>query len=107
VGPRTGLDDVDKRIILPLPGHELRPLGRPARSQSLYRLRYPGPYMYIWLHINALDRREASDCLALTVHWLHSHDLDCTEIYTAKYGLHITVWIESTVRLINILHVYS
>jgi hypothetical protein len=29
---------------LTLPGLELRPLGRPARSQSLYRLRYPGSY---------------------------------------------------------------
>jgi hypothetical protein len=27
---------------LTLPRLELRPLGRPARSQSLYRLRYPG-----------------------------------------------------------------
>jgi hypothetical protein len=27
---------------LTLPGLELRPLGRPARSQSLYRLRHPG-----------------------------------------------------------------
>jgi hypothetical protein len=43
VGPRTGLDDV-KRKILSLPGLELRPLGRPARSQSLYRLGYPGSY---------------------------------------------------------------
>jgi hypothetical protein len=31
VGPRAGLDDVEGRL-------ELRPLGRPARSQSLYRL---------------------------------------------------------------------
>jgi hypothetical protein len=29
-----------KRIFLILPGLELRPLGRPSRSQSLYRLRY-------------------------------------------------------------------
>jgi hypothetical protein len=29
------------RKILPLPGLELRPHGRPAHSQSLYRLRYP------------------------------------------------------------------
>jgi hypothetical protein len=42
VGPRTGLDDVEERKILPLPELELRPLGRPARSQSLHRLRYPG-----------------------------------------------------------------
>jgi hypothetical protein len=45
VGPRTGLDDVEKRKFLTLPGLELRPLCRPARSQSLYRLRYPAPYM--------------------------------------------------------------
>jgi hypothetical protein len=42
LGPRAGLDDVEKRKFLTLPGHELRPLGRPARRQSLYRLRYLG-----------------------------------------------------------------
>jgi hypothetical protein len=41
VDPRAGLDDVDKRTFLTIPGLELRPLGRPAHSQSLYRLRYP------------------------------------------------------------------
>jgi hypothetical protein len=39
---RTGLDYVERRKILPLLGLELRPLGRPSRNQSLYRLRYPG-----------------------------------------------------------------
>jgi hypothetical protein len=38
VGHRTGLDDVERKKISPLPGHELRPLGRPARGQMLYRL---------------------------------------------------------------------
>jgi hypothetical protein len=33
VGPRTGLDDTEKRKFLPLPGLELRPLGRPARRR--------------------------------------------------------------------------
>jgi hypothetical protein len=42
VDPRAGLDDVEKRKFFTLPGLELQPLGRPARSQSLYRLRYPG-----------------------------------------------------------------
>jgi hypothetical protein len=42
VDPRTGLDDVEKRKFLTLPRLELRPLGRRARSQSLYRLSYPG-----------------------------------------------------------------
>jgi hypothetical protein len=41
VGTRAGLDDVEKRIFLTLPGLELRHLGRPARSQSLYWLHYP------------------------------------------------------------------
>jgi hypothetical protein len=44
VVPRTGLDVVEKRKFLTLPVLELRPLGRPARSQSLYRLRYPGSH---------------------------------------------------------------
>jgi hypothetical protein len=39
VGPKAGLDDVEKRKFLTLPGLELRPLGGLARSQSLYRLR--------------------------------------------------------------------
>jgi hypothetical protein len=42
VDSRAGLDDVQKRKFLTLPGLELRPLGRPTRSQSLYGLRYPG-----------------------------------------------------------------
>jgi hypothetical protein len=46
VGPRAGMDDVEKRKILPLPELELRSLGRLARSQSLYRLRHHGSYLY-------------------------------------------------------------
>jgi hypothetical protein len=42
VDPRTGLDVVEKRKILDPTGLELRPLVRPDRSQSLYRLLYPG-----------------------------------------------------------------
>jgi hypothetical protein len=44
VDPSAYLDDVEKRTFFTLPGLELRPLGRLARSQSLYRLRYPGSY---------------------------------------------------------------
>jgi hypothetical protein len=32
VGRRAGMDDVEKRKLLTLPGLELRPLGRPVRS---------------------------------------------------------------------------
>jgi hypothetical protein len=33
--PRAGMDDMEKRKFLTLPGLELRPLGRQARSQLL------------------------------------------------------------------------
>jgi hypothetical protein len=42
VDPRAGHEEVEKRKFLTLQGLEFRPLGRPARSQSLYRLHYAG-----------------------------------------------------------------
>jgi hypothetical protein len=36
MGPTAGLDNVEKRKFFTLSGPELRPIGRPARSQSLY-----------------------------------------------------------------------
>jgi hypothetical protein len=42
VNPKAGLDVLEERKFLTLPGFELQSLGRPARSQSLYRLRYFG-----------------------------------------------------------------
>jgi hypothetical protein len=39
--PRAGIDDAEKKKFLTLPELELRIPGRPARSQSLYRLRCP------------------------------------------------------------------
>jgi hypothetical protein len=43
VGPRAGLDtEATGKILLPLPGIEPRPPGRPVRSQTLYGLSYPG-----------------------------------------------------------------
>jgi hypothetical protein len=44
VDPSAGLDDMEKWKFFTLPGLELRPLGRSARSQTLYRLRYPGSW---------------------------------------------------------------
>jgi hypothetical protein len=49
VDPRAGLEDMNKRKFLILPGLDLRPLGRPAHSQSLYRLLYPG---FSWGRVN-------------------------------------------------------
>jgi hypothetical protein len=42
VDPRAGLHEVEKRKFLTLPRLELRPLSRPARSQSVYQLHFPG-----------------------------------------------------------------
>jgi hypothetical protein len=42
MGPRDGLDNVENRKFLTFLGLELRLFGRPDRSQSLYRLSYPG-----------------------------------------------------------------
>jgi hypothetical protein len=44
--PRACLHDMENRKFLTLPGLELRFLGRPASSQSLYRLSYPGSLDY-------------------------------------------------------------
>jgi hypothetical protein len=52
VSPIAGLNDVERRKLLTLPGLGLRPLGRPARSQSLYRLRYPGSPLSLSLSLS-------------------------------------------------------
>jgi hypothetical protein len=46
VGPGKVLDDMEKRNNCPVPGLELRLIGRPAPSQSLYLLRCPGFQRY-------------------------------------------------------------
>jgi hypothetical protein len=53
IGPRTSLDDMEKENFLILSRLELLPLGRPARSQSLYQLRYPGSYAGFGRPINS------------------------------------------------------
>jgi hypothetical protein len=50
VDPRAGLNDVEKRKFITLPGLELRILGRPARSQSLYQLCYPGSIYHMFFY---------------------------------------------------------
>jgi hypothetical protein len=69
VGPRTGLDDLEKRKFLTLPGLEPLTLGRPARSQSLYRLRYPCSLLIT--SINLKSKVKSSMCL---IDWAPSHE---------------------------------
>jgi hypothetical protein len=63
VDPRSGLDDMEKWKFLSLPVLELRPLGRPARSQSLYRLSYPGsPCSQVLRIIHPSNSKLAPQC---------------------------------------------
>jgi hypothetical protein len=48
VGPRAGLDtEARRKILWPLPGIEPPSPGRPARSQTLHCLSYPGSRLLI------------------------------------------------------------
>jgi hypothetical protein len=59
VDSRAGLDDLEKRTFLTLQGLELQTLGRPARSQSLYRLRYSGSPVSRWTVLKCtLERKD-------------------------------------------------
>jgi hypothetical protein len=46
---RAGLDEVEKKKVLPYRDSELQPLGRPPSSQSLNRLSYPGSLLLLLL----------------------------------------------------------
>jgi hypothetical protein len=51
VGPRAGLDtEVRGKILSPLSGTEPQSSGRPACSQTLHRLSYPGSPMGLVYH---------------------------------------------------------
>jgi hypothetical protein len=58
VGPRAGLDYVDKRKFLTIPGLEFRPLGRPARSQSVYRL---SSWFYVYYSLQSGSKETATE----------------------------------------------
>jgi hypothetical protein len=58
LGPRAGLDYLEKRKLLTLPGLELRPIGRPVRNQSLYRLNYPGSFKLFCMDVKRIPSFE-------------------------------------------------
>jgi hypothetical protein len=64
VDPRACPDDLEKSKFLTLPGLELRPLCRPTRSQSLYRLRYPSS-LVIYTYVYHLKLRFSLLCTIL------------------------------------------
>jgi hypothetical protein len=64
VDPRVDLDDGEKRKFLTLLGLELQPLGRPARSQTLYQLSYltPKREQQSWSWVST-RREDKNDCV--------------------------------------------
>jgi sensor histidine kinase YesM len=46
VDPRTGLEGAENLVPTRIQSPD-----RPARSESLYRLSYPGPHIYIYMYI--------------------------------------------------------
>jgi hypothetical protein len=75
VDPRAGPDDVEKRKFLTPPGLELRPLGRPASSQSLYRLRYLGYSLSIKIYTknDLFTKKEKNQIMSFR----HTRILNC------------------------------
>jgi hypothetical protein len=71
VDPRAGLNEMEKRKFLTTPGLELRPLGHPARSQSLYRLRRTAlsqdVYYCQWQIVKTSGKRKAERSFTLSV----------------------------------------
>jgi hypothetical protein len=74
VDPRASLDEVEKRKFLTLPGLKLRPLGRPARSQSLYRLSYPGSQVQLVICITDLSPHSGDHLADRQVKHSRAHD---------------------------------
>jgi hypothetical protein len=87
-GPRAGLDDVERRKFLTLPGLELRSLGRPARSQSLYRLRYPVSLCVSILQLKIMWNK----LFVFTRHRGESVSLDCIPLFGEPNCVGCVVW---------------
>jgi hypothetical protein len=83
VGLRAGLDDVEKRKSLTLPGIELRSLTRQARSKLIYRLRYPGSLYYDCIQINT----DVNSVLELLYHVVVGDVVGLPEEHAASLGL--------------------
>jgi hypothetical protein len=84
-GPSAGLEVVQKRKFLTLPGLELRTLGRPAHSQPLYRLRYPVS-IYIYTGLICISLRH--EMIVLDHHQLYTYQF-CKNYFTVELFFHV------------------
>jgi hypothetical protein len=68
VDPIGGLDSLEERKFFTLPGLELLPLSRPARNQSLYRLRHTGSWQLPEENWQGKPNYSEKTCPATTFH---------------------------------------
>jgi hypothetical protein len=96
VEPRAGLDDVEKRKFLTLPGIELLPLGRPTCTQSLYRLHSSGSLLFenkkemlphtaifdkpVFAVFSRISVKQRTHILVEIVQWDGRRENDCTTV---------------------------
>jgi hypothetical protein len=86
VDPRAGLDYVEKRKLLTLPGLEHRPLGTPVLSQSLYRLRYPGSVLTFRYQVKILEHIYTTLLQATCLIHLTILDFSILVLFVEKYN---------------------
>jgi hypothetical protein len=105
VGPRAGLDNVQKRKYLTLPGLELRPIGRPARSQSLYRLSYSGFVANSTLYGTRVHERPPSQETEVSLSTIFSLSAATFTFYVTLYALWPQVPVKD--KALHEFHAYS
>jgi hypothetical protein len=96
-GPQGRSRRLEKRIFLTLPGLELRPHGRPARSQSLYQLHYPGcrgNYVSVEIllrviFISVLNNESRSGITGGNFQILYVHTFVCVRVHNPEIPVKI------------------
>jgi hypothetical protein len=104
VDPRAGLD-MAKWKFLTLPGIEPRPLSRPARSQSLYRLRYPGSmcslniYQYYIFYVIVHRTRRG-----IILFEIYSCNKSWFKLHRIKYRSRFTSFVRCSTHTVNLFY---
>jgi hypothetical protein len=99
VGRRAGLDtEARGKILSPLPGIELRPPGRPVRSQTLYRLSYNRVAEKINRECNKYIPMIQPPSMALAS-TLKGRTPICKQVVTEKRLRFVFRWNKSTLRV--------
>jgi hypothetical protein len=86
------------RKVLTLPGLELQPLGSPARSQSLYRQRYPGTWRG-WGNHEKPSRIAGYPAKIRSTSWTQTHSVVFRPTCSVDLEETQLTWVRETARL--------